>query len=274
MPDAALAKVDSMRVKLEIWDKSNAVVTTAEAENRVVLVHAPEYQEGDKIVFSCGSPGFYLLRLDDAIALALVYVHSRVEFTIPFERWERVRYSPRAFTGGMHLLTAEAAESSLVAARRNLAFNPLDQHGTLGMWPHAVANAETQQGSLFIACNAIDGICASNHHYPYPYQSWGTNKDPNAALTVEFGVPVTVDELVLTLRADYPHDSHWIRGTVEFSDSSRETLTFEKSDQPQRFAISPRTVTSMTLKELIKADDNSEFAALRQIEAWGTIVLP
>lgn len=263
-----------MSLKLEILDKNRDIVSSAEGEHRVHLVHTPEYQEGDKIVFSCGDPGFYFLRLDDAIAPALVYVNERVEFSIPFGRWESIRYSPRAFTSVMHLLTAETAEPSQVMARRNLALNPLDQHGTAGMWPHAVANTETQQGSLFIACNVIDGICASSHHYPYPYQSWGTNKDPNAALTVEFGVPVTIDELILTLRADYPHDSHWTTGTVEFSDNSREVLSFKKSDEPQRFQIPSRTVTSLTLKELVKAEDDSEFAALRQIEAWGTVTMP
>lgn len=262
-----------MSLKLEILDKNNDTVSAAEEDNRVLLIHTLEYQEGDKIIFSCGDPGFYFLRLDDAVATTLVYVKERVEFHIPFGRWERIRYSPRAFTNVMHLLTAEVADPSQVAARRNLALNPLDQHGTAGMWPHAVANAETQQGSLFIACNTIDGICASCHHYPYPYQSWGTNKEPNAALTVEFGVPVTIDELILTLRADYPHDSHWTKGTVEFSDGSREVLAFEKSGQPQHFRIPSRTVTSLTLKELVKAEDDSEFAALTQIEAWGTVAL-
>lgn len=262
-----------MRLKLEIVDKNNVVISVAEGESRVLLVHTPEYSEGDKIVFSCSNSGFYLLRLDDAIAPSLVYVKERVEFIIPFGRMERICYSPRAFIDVMHLLTAEAAEPSQVTARRNLALNPLDQHGTAGMWPHAVATVESRMGSLFIARNAIDGICASCSHYPYPYQSWGINKDPNAELTVEFGLPVTIDELILTLRADYPHDSHWTKGTVEFSDSSREVLTFEKSARPQCFHIYPRTVTSLTLKELIKAEDDSEFAALRQIEAWGIVAL-
>lgn len=263
-----------MGLKLQIRDKNNSTLSFAEGERRVSLVHKSKYHKGDNVVFFCDAPGFYILRLDDAIAPALVYVYERVEFVIPFGGLERMCYSPRAFKGGQHLLTAEIAEPSQVAARRNLALNPLDQSGTVGMWPHAVTNVERikGRGALFDAHNAIDGICISSSHFPYPYQSWGINKNPDAELTVEFGVPVTVVELVLTLRADFPHDSHWTKGTVEFSDGSREELIFEKSGEPQHFSIAPRTITSLTLKELIKAEDNSEFPALRQIEAWGTVV--
>lgn len=104
----------------------------------------------------------------------------------------------------------------------------------------------------------------------WPYQSWGINQDPEATLTLNFGRPVTLDELRLTLRADFPHDSWWIQATVRFSDGSTEVLNLEKTAAPQIFAISPRTVTSLMLCELKKADDPSPFPALTQIEAWGT----
>ena len=79
-----------------------------------------------------------------------------------------------------------------------------------------------------------------------------------------------VDELRVTLRADFPHDSWWTQGEVTFSDGSCEVLHFEKTDKPQSFAIEPRTVTSLTFGKLIKADDPSPFPALTQFEAWGT----
>ena len=79
-----------------------------------------------------------------------------------------------------------------------------------------------------------------------------------------------MDELRLTLRADFPHDSWWTAATVCFSDGSREVLPLQKSGEPQAFAIAPRTVTGLVLCELKKADDPSPFPALSQIEAWGT----
>ena len=50
---------------------------------------------------------------------------------------------------------------------------------------------------------------------------------------------------------------------------SREVLELKKSAAPQCFAIAPRTVKSLKLFELIKAEDPSPFPALTQIEAWG-----
>ena len=81
---------------------------------------------------------------------------------------------------------------------------------------------------------------------------------------------MTVDELRLTLRADFPHDSWWTQATVEFDDGTREVLELAKTPAPQSFAIAPRTVHSLKLFELKKADDPSPFPALTQIEAWGT----
>ena len=80
--------------------------------------------------------------------------------------------------------------------------------------------------------------CLKNtSHGEYPYQSWGINRDPNAALTLEFGRPVVLDELRLTLRGDYPHDNYWTSATVEFSDGDRMTLSLTNSRLPQRFPL-------------------------------------
>ena len=89
-------------------------------------------------------------------------------------------------------------------------------------------------------------------------------------MTLDFGRAVLLDELRLTLRADFPHDSWWTQATVEFDDGSREVLDLQKTAAPQTFAIETRTVKSLKLFELKKADDPSPFPALTQIEAWGT----
>ncbi|WP_367277410.1 hypothetical protein [uncultured Subdoligranulum sp.] len=127
---------------------------------------------------------------------------------------------------------------------------------------------------MFAARNAVDGVYENDSHGTWPYQSWGINRDPQAALTLDFGRPVTLDEVRLTLRADFPHDSWWTAATVRFSDGSTEVLTLEKTGEPQRFAITPRTVTGLTLCELKKADDPSPFPALTRIEAWGAEAAP
>ena len=129
---------------------------------------------------------------------------------------------------------------------------------------------KTRGEAVFAARNAVDGIYENDAHGTWPYQSRGINRDPNAALTIEFGRSVTVDELRLTLRADFPHDSYWTQATVAFDDGSREVLQLTKTAAPQVFALAPRTVQSLKLFELKKADDASPFPALTQIEVWGT----
>ena len=50
---------------------------------------------------------------------------------------------------------------------------------------------------------------------------------------------------------------------------STEVLKFEKTDRCQYFSIAPRTVQWLTFDKLIKANDESPFPALTQIEVYG-----
>lgn len=259
-------------MKIEIFNSKGVCMASVGSGERVTLVYSGVYHKGDRAVFTCETPGWYELCLEDALPAALVYVQKQAVFHIPFGFGARVGYPPRAFKGRQHLLTAIPADPQKIAMRRNLALNPLDQHGETGMWPHACANVETRSEALFAARNAIDGIYANHSHYPYPFQSWGINKDPAAELTLDFGVPVMIDEVVLTLRADFPHDSWWTQATIAFDGGSEEVLKLEKSDQPQHFPIEKRCVQKLVLKQLIKAQNDSPYPALTQIEAWGTPV--
>ena len=258
-------------IKLKILDAEGHTLLTCPAAETVSLVYMNAYQPGDRVALEIGTPGQYcVVQFEDTMPPVLVYVVKReINFTIPFGE-QAITYSPKSFAGSCHIIRARAATPEEVAARRNLAFNPYDQHGDPGFYPHASANVETRGEAVFAARNAVDGVYENDAHGSWPYQSWGINRDPNAALTLDFGRPVTVDELRLTLRADFPHDSWWTAATVEFSDGSREVLALEKTAAPQRFAIQPRTVNSLTLCALQKADDPSPFPALTQIEAWGT----
>ena len=85
--------------------------------------------------------------------------------------------------------------------------------------------------------NAIDGIFENSAHGEYPYQSWGINRDPNAALTLDFGREVLLDELRITERADFPHDNYWVKATVEFSDGSTLDIPLVKSAKPQSVLV-------------------------------------
>ena len=178
--------------------------------------------------------------------------------------------APKSFAGTCHIIRARFATKEEIAARRNQAFNPYDEHGDTGFYPHASANVETRGEAVFAARNAIDGVYENDAHGTWPYQSWGINRDPNAALTLDFGRTVLLDELRLTLRADFPPTAGGPRPPWSLTTAAARYWTCKKTAASQTFAIEPRTVKSLKLFELKKADDPSPFPALTQIEAWGT----
>ena len=97
----------------------------------------------------------------------------------------------------------------------------------------------------------------------------GINIDPKAAITLDFGREVLVNEIRLTLRADYPHDNYWVSADINFDVGSSETVKLEKSEKPQCFQIKERKIKSFVLENLIKAEGESPFPALTQIEVRG-----
>lgn len=239
------------------------------ASGNGTLVYEPAYEEGDCIRVRCEAGCHLAVQLDDALAPALVYApEAGFTFPVPFGEARSV-YSPRAFTGTRHLLTARRALPEETAQRRNLALNPYAVHAAGGPFPRADANVETRGEAVFAAKNAIDGITANAGHGPWPYTSWGINRDPSAAMTVSFGRPVQIDEAVVFLRADFPHDAWWESAVLHFSDGSELTLALEKSDGAQRFPFPPKTTEWVRLDTLRKADDPSPFPALSQLMLFG-----
>ena len=254
---------------LQIQNASGEILAESVGEGRVELRYLEAYNEGDQIVLTSSQHPVHLLwQVDDAVGASLCYLTKDMTYQVPFGERKRV-YSPKAFSGDRHFLFARMAEDWEIHTYRNLAVNVADQHRIEGCYPHADANVETRGESVFEAKNAIDGVYGNHGHGNWPYASWGINRDPNACMTLSFGRPVHIDRLGICLRADFPHDSYWTEGTVTFSDGSVEVLQFVKTDRTQYFTIAPRTVEWLTFDKLIKADDESPFPALTQIEVYG-----
>lgn len=260
-------------LSISIKDSKNEIKASAEGERYVNFAWEGLYAEGDQIIIHVDeTEKFYVIRIDDTMDEALVYVtKNEIVYTVPFEE-KKWSYNQKSFSGEWHYLTIRRAEDYEIHAYRNLAKNVMDQHGDPGVFPHAHANVETRGESVFAARNAIDGVLTNESHGYWPYESWGINRQDDAEITLEFGRPVDFDQIVLYTRADFPHDNWWVKGTFTFSDGSREVVEMEKSYAPHSFSISKRNITWIRLGELIKADDPSPFPALTQMEVYGTYV--
>lgn len=256
-------------VSIKVYNSVGHTVATADAGGCVNLMYGAEYQDGDRIGLTITEPGVWLeLRLDDAMLPALVYVTEKeTSFPIPFGSHKLV-YSPKAFSGDRHLISARVLPEREALARRNMALNPFDVASATGIFPHASANIETRGESVFAARNTIDGVFANASHGEYPYHSWGINRRADAEIKVEFGVPAKIDEVRLTLRADFPHDNYWTEATLEFSNGDTEVVQLRKTGQPQSFAVD-QVAEWMVVRDLIMSDEPSPFPALTQVEVWG-----
>ena len=100
----------------------------------------------------------------------------------------------------------------------------------------------------------------------------GINQQLDAALKIEFGREVLLDKVILTLRADFPHDNYWQQVTLKFSDGTHEVFKTVKTEQRQSFTFAKRAAEWVILTELIQADEPSPFPALTQIELFGQTI--
>lgn len=241
-------------------------------DEEVCLVATSEYAEGDRVVLEyCGMPRYFIFQADDAMGAALIYVKGNVEVRVPFGEARR-GYSPKAFAGSCHYIFARFAAQEEIEAYRNQAFNVYDSHENMNSYPHASANVETRNEAVFAARNAIDGVKANSAHGEWPYASWGINRDPEACLKIDFGHEIEVDKAVIYIRADFPHDNWWKEITLKFSDGSYVTGNLEKTAKGQTIAFEKRRITWVELEKLIKAETESPFPALTQIEIYGKVV--
>lgn len=253
---------------IEITDAHGTVRARAQGEADARLVYRAAYQPGDIIRFA--APDAYCTAwTDQAVAPAHVYLpEGSFTFQIPFGDAAR-GYAPAAFQGDVHTLWIGPQPPALRTGRHTLSCNPAAQRAPSGCFPFASANVETRGEAQFWARNAIDGARFNDLHGGWPYHSWGIGERRDAWLRVDFGRPVLVDEVALVLRADFPHDAWWQRGTLELSDGFTAELPLVKTAEVQSFPIGEHEVTWLILRDLVKADDPSPFPALTQLEAYG-----
>lgn len=258
--------------KIELYDGNNNLLKTKSDERRAYLGYEGELPEGSYLRVAAPADSYAWVKVDKCIEKSLVYLpDGSLTYRFPFKREAKEALPMEAFSGDRFYFSVEAPDETDLTRRRNVALNPIDQKDCNGSFPHASANVETRNESVFFACNAIDGILSSDGHGRFPYASWGINRQENAAIRIEFGRRVRIDGLGLFLRADYPHDSFWTQVKVSFSDGSEETLQTTDREGVQEFSLKARDVEWAELSDLKKHGDESPFPALTQIEVYGVL---
>lgn len=289
-----------MSVTIEQVNGQGAVVAMATGEQEAVLV-TPGYSEGDRLVFRSDDAKFVSVNVHPEVHEAIVYLTAGT-FDFPIPQGQALRGFKEGTFEGEQTVTLRVTKEEELKTYRNLCLNPLDyrvesevvdpnapewsnpndsqamENGEIVAFPHVYANRVTRNEGCFYARNAIDGIAEPNGHGNYPYHSWGGAVHEDLTLAVYFGRPVEVDKLVLWLRADYAledgkeHDTFWHTALVELSDGFKEEIKPVKSNQGQEFCFGKHTTEWLKLSRLdpLQHDGSLNFAALTQIELWGT----
>ncbi len=246
------------------------VIASAQGEHEVSLLYRGAYRPGDEIRFETGDR-HALVQVDQAVSSARVYLpEGRFSYRPPLGGDGLAVYAPGAFRSEAHLISIRPDEGR---EARNMAANPADQRGEVSAYPHATANVETRNESVFAARNTIDGEHIACGHGEWPYGSWGIGARTDAALTLDFGREIAAEKMTLYLRADFPHDAYWVSGRATLFDEAGHAREFsfplEGRDGPQCVALGGCRVRRLVLDRLVKCDMPSAFPALRQIEVWG-----
>lgn len=249
-----------------------------------------EYEPGDKFRVELCDGEFVRLTLDPTLAPSIVYVPDGIfEYLVPFDKERQAGYDPDAFGGDTHRIRADEPTEAEIYGERLISLNSHDRHNVPKYFPHAVANFVTREDPSFFERNAIDGVIDSSSHGFFPYHSWGGGLREDLEYEVHFGTPVSVTEISLHLRADFPHDTYWREMDIEFSDGTKEhtelpinseTMTEEERlaalASGQRITLSEPKVTEYVkltgFRQKRVDGDKLSFAALTQIEIYGNYI--
>ena len=246
-------------------------------------------KSGDKVKILLDGCDFIAVQLDSTMEESIVFVpnHS-FEFTVPTETELKKGYHPDAFSGDVQLLRCREPEDEEIYRYRNLALNSHDLHGKVRHFPHANANFVTRGDPAFYERNAIDGVKQNQGHGRYPYHSWSGGAREDLVYTLDFGREVELDRLIFYLRADFkhdavtgiPHDSYWKSIDVTFSDGEtiRGEFLLDNSDlnpansRGIEVCFDKKITKTIRLSNFKQATEVLSFAALSQIEVFGTII--
>ncbi|MDA3965056.1 hypothetical protein [Enterococcus thailandicus] len=252
-------------------DKETGPFEARGEEMAVLAIKDYRYQLGDKVVVTTeANESYFVVQLDETLAPNLIYLpEEKWEYHFPLEESFTKSSVETGFQSARHQLMIRKAYEFEITNYQNLSINTHDQKNDSGAYPHAFANVETRNDSVFFAKNAIDGKYGNLSHGSYPFASWGINQQADAELVIDFGRVIETDRVQVLFRGDYPHDSFWTEITLLFSDGETLVVPTTNTLSFQEITFPMKKTSKLTIKNLKKANDDSPFPALTQIEVFG-----
>lgn len=258
---------------LEVFDINNECLSTSSSDTIAQLdIRYRDYKPGDYILVTCDKPGYTLeAMLDVSLMPSIIYLSgTSLRFNIPFGV-DREPYGQHAFTGDCHWGYIKAIDSKSKNNYVCLSQNSMDLDDVVDVFPHATTNSGATN-VRFLAKNAIDGVVQTCHHGRWPYESFGINGRDDAWLKVDLGREVIAEDLVIWLRADFPHDAWWEQLTLTLSNGHTEVIPLQKSDGPQVFPLGQEKISWFTISDMKKAQCEALWPALSQIQVMGRLI--
>lgn len=239
-------------VTLKVADATGTVLAETTNEGSAALTGETALKSGSTVTATVTGTKYLWLEYF-GLAKTMVYVpDGTYVFTVP-ETTPQRDYPDGTFTGAF-TLTATAATAEEAKVSRNLSANPYDLK-TNTDYPHATTNNEYNNSGDpdFWVRNVIDGYTQNTAHGRYPYQSWGPERVDDVTCTVDFGRTVSVTEITVHVRADFPHDIEWAScDVVDQNGNLVKNLTFTHTADGQVFTLdAPASVTSLTFCNMV-----------------------
>lgn len=265
---------DKIEVKYTTKSGAKSYETTGNGIAQLVI---GKFNSGDTLTVKLPSGEKYLaLSLSSRMGEALIYCpDGTFTYTVPSltSSYPNTMNPNKGVVYPDNVIYARIVSEKELTKEHNLALNPYDLTDADGSYPHASSNNVYQTNAEWAARNAIDGFTSNDGHGTYPYQSWAPSSDISSDdyFMIDFGREVTVNELLITIRADFPHDSYFTDCTVTFSDGTTMALSLTNSAAEQSFDVGGIKTTSVKLSGFVveKNGATTEYAALTEVACMG-----
>ncbi len=270
---ASSGEISSLPVTVSYTDKNGEVLGSITDSGLVMLYLDSKLTVDGKVTVTLPEGvEYFFFNLNPRLSEALIYCPSGVfEYTLP--SFTKSVFPSYVLSGADPIITVRLADENDLQTERNLALNPYDLSYS-SVYPHASAGNtyDNDNSPEFSSRNAIDGFKVNNGHGTYPLQSWGSDLEANDLwYQIDFGKTVYVNKVAITIRADFPHDTYYNKAVLEFSDGSTQEVTLSETAETQTINIEGGTKATSYVKIQGFEKAGSEWAALSEVEVFGTV---